>query len=54
VQKLKSTIGLGEAVTATLIARLAASGFYEPAIAAGIRDAVTAGAEACEHWGAVD
>ena len=37
-----------------LIARLAASGFYEPVIAAALRDAVFAGAEACERWGAVD
>ena len=52
--ELKSTIGCGDAMTATLIARLVASGFYEPAIAAGLRDAVRAGAAACEHWGAVD
>jgi sugar/nucleoside kinase (ribokinase family) len=49
-----STLGTGAAVTATLIARLVASGFYEPSIAAGLRDAVAAGAAACEHWGAVD
>jgi fructokinase len=49
-----STIGAGDAMTAMLIARLAASGFYEPVIAAALRDAVFAGAEACERWGAVD
>lgn len=52
--KVKSTIGCGDAMTATLIARLVHSGFYEPAIAAGLRDAVRTGAEACERWGAVD
>jgi sugar/nucleoside kinase (ribokinase family) len=51
---MASTLGRGEAVTASLIARLVASGFYEPAIAAGLGDAVAAGAEACAHWGAVD
>ncbi len=54
VADIKSTLGSGEAVTATLIARLAASGFYEPAVAAALRDAVAAGADACRHWGAVD
>ena len=52
--ELCSTIGLGEAQSATLIARLVDSNFYEPSIAAGLRDAVRAGAEACERWGAVD
>ncbi len=51
---VRSTIGAGDALTAALIARLATSGFYEPAIAAGLRDAVAAGAAACERWGAVD
>ncbi len=51
---MHSTLGRGAALTATLITRLVASGFYEPAVAAGLADAVTAGAEACEHWGAVD
>ncbi len=54
VSEMKSTLGTGEAITATLIARLASSGFYEPAIAAGLSDAVAAAARACEHWGAVD
>jgi sugar/nucleoside kinase (ribokinase family) len=49
-----STIGAGDALTGTLLARLAGSRFYEPAIAAGLREAVTAAAEACERWGAVD
>jgi fructokinase len=49
-----STIGAGDVLTGTLVARLAATGWYEPAIAASLRDAVVAAAEACERWGAVD
>jgi fructokinase len=49
-----STIGAGDAMTAMLITLLSAAGFYEPVIAAALRDAVFAGAEACERWGAVD
>ena len=52
--RLLSTIGAGDVLTATLLARLAASAWYEPAIAAGLRDAVAAAARACERWGAVD
>jgi fructokinase len=51
---VRSTIGAGDAVTGTLVARLALSDFYEPAVAAGLRAAVAAGAAACERWGAVD
>ncbi|MBO0767374.1 MAG: hypothetical protein J2O48_01690 [Solirubrobacterales bacterium] len=54
VKKLASTIGAGDALTAMLITRLAESGFYEPALAAGLHDAVLAGAQACERWGAID
>jgi sugar/nucleoside kinase (ribokinase family) len=49
-----STIGAGDVVTASLLARLESSDWYEPVIAAGLRDAVIAGARACERWGAVD
>lgn len=49
-----STIGAGDVLTATLLARLATTGFYEPAIAAALRDAVALAAQACERWGAVD
>ena len=49
-----STIGAGDALTAALLARLECSDWYEPAIAAGLRDAVAAAAHACERWGAVD
>jgi sugar/nucleoside kinase (ribokinase family) len=49
-----STLGAGEALTATLIARLAATGFYEPAIGAALPEATAAAAAACERWGACD
>lgn len=49
-----STIGAGDAVTAVLLARLAAAGFYPPAAAAALGDAVAAGAAACQRWGALD
>jgi fructokinase len=49
-----STIGAGDALTATLIARLAATGFYEPAIGAALGEATEAAAAACERWGACD
>jgi sugar/nucleoside kinase (ribokinase family) len=49
-----STVGAGDALTGTLLARLALSGFYPPAAAAGLGDAVTAAARACERWGALD
>jgi fructose-1-phosphate kinase PfkB-like protein len=51
---VRSTIGAGDSVTAALLARLALAGWYPPAAAVALRDAVTAGAEACERWGAVD
>ncbi len=49
-----STIGAGDTLTATLLAALERSGWYEPVIAAGMRDAVAASAAACGLWGAVD
>ena len=52
VARVVSTVGAGDAVTGTLVARLAATGFY-PA-AASLRDAVAAGALACERLGALD
>ena len=51
---VRSTVGAGDSVTAVLLARLALAGWYPPAAAVALRDAVTAGAEACERWGAVD
>jgi sugar/nucleoside kinase (ribokinase family) len=49
-----STIGAGDALMATLLARLQITDYYEPAIAAALREAVSAGAEACKRWGACD
>lgn len=49
-----STMGAGDAFTGTLVAGLAASGFYPPAVAAGLASAVAAGAQACQRWGALD
>lgn len=49
-----STLGAGDALTATLIARLELTGFYEPAIGAALREATAAAAAACERWGACD
>jgi sugar/nucleoside kinase (ribokinase family) len=49
-----STVGAGDVLTATLLSKLAGTGWYEPAIAAALREAVAAGAAACERWGAVD
>ena len=52
--KVISTVGAGDVLTGFLLARLAATRFYEAAIAASLRDAVAAAARACERWGAVD
>jgi sugar/nucleoside kinase (ribokinase family) len=52
--RVVSTIGVGEALMATLIARLQITGFYEPAIAAALKEAMFAAARACERWGACD
>jgi fructokinase len=54
VAEMVSTIGAGDALTGTLLARLAASGFYPSAVAAGLADAVAEGALACGRWGALD
>ena len=48
-----STIGAGDAVCSVLLARLAATGFYPPAIAAALPEAVEEGALAVERWGAL-
>jgi sugar/nucleoside kinase (ribokinase family) len=52
--RVVSTIGAGDALTATLIARLQITGFYEPAIAAALKQAMIVASEACERWGACD
>jgi sugar/nucleoside kinase (ribokinase family) len=45
--------GAGAAVTGVLLARLAVTGYYPPAIAAALPEAVRAAARATEHWGAL-
>ncbi len=47
------TTGAGDTFTAVVLARLNATGYYPPAIAAALPDAVEASARATEHWGAV-
>ncbi len=49
-----STVGVGDVFTGVLLARLALSDFYPPAVAAALREAVAASARASERWGAVD
>lgn len=49
-----STVGAGDVLTGILLARLAVSGFYPPAVAAALPEAVEASARACERWGALD
>jgi sugar/nucleoside kinase (ribokinase family) len=51
---VRSTAGAGDALTGTLLARLALSGFYLSSVAAALPEAVSAAAAACERWGAVD
>jgi fructokinase len=47
------TTGAGDTFSGVVLARLAATGYYEPAIGAALGDAVQAAARATEHWGAV-
>jgi sugar/nucleoside kinase (ribokinase family) len=49
-----SKIGAGDSLTGILLARLALSDFYPPAVAAALPEAVAASARACERWGAID
>ncbi|HEX2086174.1 MAG TPA: PfkB family carbohydrate kinase [Solirubrobacteraceae bacterium] len=49
-----SAVGAGDAFMGTVIAGLAATRFYPPAIGAALRDAVVEGARATERWGALD
>lgn len=51
--EVKSTIGAGDALTGTLLGRLALSDFYPSVAAAALGEAVAAGARACERWGAL-
>ncbi len=52
--KVVSTLGAGDALTGTLVARLAQSGYYAPAAVASLGEAVRAAAAACTRWGALD
>jgi sugar/nucleoside kinase (ribokinase family) len=52
--KVLSTIGAGDVLTGILLAKLALAGFYPPAAAAALPEAVAASARACERWGALD
>lgn len=45
--------GAGDAFMGVLLARLSQSGFYAPAIAAALPQAVEVAARTTEHWGAV-
>jgi fructokinase len=49
-----STVGAGDVLTGTLLARLAVSEFYPPAVAAALPDAVAASSAACQRWGALE
>ncbi len=51
---IRNTAGAGDALTGTLLARLALSGFYTSSAAAALPEAVAAAAAACERWGALD
>jgi sugar/nucleoside kinase (ribokinase family) len=48
-----STVGAGDAFMGAVIAGLAKTDFYAPAIAASLADAVAEGAAATQRWGAV-
>jgi fructokinase len=52
--RVLSTVGAGDALTGTLVAALALSGFYPAAAAAALQEAVAAAAQACERWGSLD
>ena len=47
------TTGAGDAITGVLLARLAASGFYAPAMAAALPEAVAHAARVTAVWGAL-
>jgi fructokinase len=49
-----STIGAGDTLTGVLLARLALSDFYPPAVAAALPEAVRESARACERWAALE
>jgi fructokinase len=49
-----STIGAGDVLMGFLLGRLAVTGFYPAAVAAGLHEAVVRAARACERWGALE
>jgi sugar/nucleoside kinase (ribokinase family) len=49
-----STVGAGDVLMGFLLGRLAVTGFYPAAVAAGLREAVVRAARACERWGALE
>ena len=49
-----STVGAGDVFTGVLLARLAATGYYPPAVAACLSEAVNEAGRACERWGALE
>lgn len=49
-----STIGAGDVLTGVLLARLAVTGFYPPAVAAALPEAVKEAELACQRWGALE
>ena len=49
-----NTAGAGDALTGTLLARLALSGFYPPSVAAALPEAVAAAAGAVRAMGGLD
>ena len=51
---VRSTIGAGDTLSGILLARLATSGYYPPAVAAALPEAVAQSALACERWGALE
>lgn len=51
--RVVSTVGAGDALMGVLVARLSQTGYYPPAVAAALPEAVAEGARACERWGAV-
>ncbi|PZS07897.1 MAG: hypothetical protein DLM64_13900 [Solirubrobacterales bacterium] len=52
--EVRSTIGAGDVLTGVLLGKLALTGYYPPAVAASLRDAVAQSARACERWGAIE
>jgi sugar/nucleoside kinase (ribokinase family) len=47
-------VGAGDVLTGILLARLVNSGFYPPAVAAALPEAVRAASEACRRGGALE